>query len=165
MTTFNVPINRELFVAFLMAAKQRTYAAQGGTEAAVPPLLAGSHQLEYREGRLFYRDIYFGCEYFAGQETVYYDTIPVWSMVYAGGALRNIPPTIETGRIYAFLQTALRNVPVEYPYRGPALWTHEDLVYSNEVHGDLERFWGREVISYRHTIAVYQLHYSGGVLR
>ncbi|HQE94071.1 MAG TPA: DUF5680 domain-containing protein [Anaerolineae bacterium] len=167
MTRPNLPLNRELFVAFLLAAKQHTYAAQGGADAAVTPLLPGSRQLEYRAGRLAYRDVYFGSDYFAGQETVYYDTSPVWSMVYAGGRLKNmlcsIRLAVEMPQVYAFLQAALRHAPAEHPYRGPALWEEGDLVYSNAIHGDLERFWGIEIISYQ-DVAVYQLHYSGGVL-
>jgi len=164
MTTVNLPINRELFVAFLIAAKRNTYAAQGGAGAAVTPLLPGSHQLEYREGRLLYRDVYFGGDYFAGQEMVYYDTAPVWSMVYAGGALKHLTVSLDIRRTYAFLQTALQHLLAEHPYRGPALFKQEDFVYTNEIHGDLERFWGVEAISYQ-GVAVYQLHYGGGVLR
>ena len=168
MTTLNFPVNRELFVAFLIAAKQQTYAAHGGAGAAVTPSLPGSHQLEYHTGQLLYRDVYFGNEYFAGQETVYYDTAPVWSMVYAGGVLKSIPRSIrsamKTPQLYAFLQAALLHAPAEHPYRGPAVWQAADFTYNNEIHGDLERFWGIEAISYQ-DVAVYQLHYSGGVLQ
>ena len=167
MTTLNLPVNRELFVAFLITAKQHTYAAQGGAGAAVTPLLPGSHQLEYQDGRLSYRDVYFGSDYFAGQETVHYDTSTVWSMVYSGGGLKNVPRSVRSAvkmpQVYAFLQAALLHAPVEHPYRGPALWEQDDFIYSNEIHGDLERFWGMEAISYQ-GVAVYQLHYSGGIL-
>jgi len=168
MTTLNFPVSREHFVTFLIAAKQNTYAAQGGAGAAVTPLLPASHQLEYQTGQLLYRDIYFGSAYFAGQETVYYDATPVWSMVYAGGALKNLPrsirSTMKMPQLYAFLQAALRHAPAEHPYRGPAFWEAADFIYNNEIHGNLERFWGIEAISYQ-DVAVYQLHYSGGVLR
>ena len=167
MTSSNFPVNREFFVSFLITAKQHTYAAQGGAGAAVTPFLPGSHQLEYHTGQLLYRDVYFGSEYFAGQETVYYDTSPVWSMVYAGGGLKNVPRSIRDAvkmpQMYAFLQAALRHAPAEHPYRGPALWQAADFTYSNEIHGDLERFWGMEAISYQ-DVAIYQLHYSGGIL-
>ncbi|MEJ5308242.1 MAG: DUF5680 domain-containing protein [Anaerolineae bacterium] len=168
MTGSSFPVNREFFVTFLIAAKQHTYAAQGGADAVVASLLPGSRQLEYHAGQLSYRDVYFGNEYFAGQEVVYYDAAPVWSMVYAGGELKNIPRSIrsamKTSQLYAFLQAALLQAPLEHPYRGPALWQAADFTYNNEIHGDLERFWGIEAISYQ-DVAVYQLHYSGGVLR
>ena len=79
-------INRGELAAFLLQAKLHTYAAQGD-EASVAPLLPGSRQLEYRDGFWFYRDIYFGGERFVGQETVYYDSTPVWAMSYAGGII------------------------------------------------------------------------------
>ncbi len=164
MSPFDVSVSRESFIEFLVTAKRNTYATQGGAGAAVTPLLPGSHQLEYSDGRLLYRDVYFGGHYFAGQETVYYDAAPVWSMVYAGGALKNVHAAVEIGQVYAFLQAALRHAPAEHPYRGPAVWEEGKFAYSNEIHGDLERFWGMEAISYQ-GIAVYQLHYSGGVLR
>ncbi|MGC9395003.1 MAG: DUF5680 domain-containing protein [Anaerolineae bacterium] len=167
MTTLNLPVNRELFVTFLITAKQHTYAAQGGADAAVTSLLPGAHQLEYRDGKLFYRDIYFGSTCFAGQETVYYDASPVWSMVYSGGGLKNVPrnvrAVVDISQVYTFLQAALLHAPAEHPYRGPVLWEQGGLIYSNEIHGDLERFWGMEVINYQ-DVAVYQLHYSGGIL-
>ncbi len=164
MTTLNLPVSREFFVAFLVTAKQLTYAAQGGAGAAMTPLLPGSRQLEYRDGGLFYRDIYFGGDYFAGQETVYYNAVPVWSMVYSGGALKHVTSFLDVRQAYAFLQVALQHPPIEHPYRGPVTFRQEDFVYTNEIHGELERFWGVEAIYYQ-GVAVYQLHYSGGVLR
>jgi hypothetical protein len=58
-------MNRETFIKFLVEAKKHTYAAEGG-EARVKALLNGSKQLEYESGDFFYRDIYFGSEFFLG---------------------------------------------------------------------------------------------------
>jgi hypothetical protein len=58
-------LEREQFVDFLLEAKRTTYAGQGD-EATVTPLVAGSKQLEYRDGDYLYRDIYFGMAYFVG---------------------------------------------------------------------------------------------------
>lgn len=60
----------ESILDFLVESKRQTYAAQGDN-ASVTPLLPGSRQLEYRNGSLFYRDVYFGVAYFVGQETIY----------------------------------------------------------------------------------------------
>ena len=79
-------ISRTAFTTFLVNAKRQTYAAQGD-DATVTPLLPGSRQLEYREGVLLYRDIYFGGASFVGQETVYDGPTPVWAMGYAGGVI------------------------------------------------------------------------------
>ena len=69
-------ISHTEFMAFLVTAKRQTYAAQGD-DATVTPLLPGSRQLEYQQGVLCYRDIYFGGAYFVGQETVYEGHTPV----------------------------------------------------------------------------------------
>ncbi len=154
-----VPIAQEPFIAFLINAKRQTYASQGD-EASVLPLLPGSRQLEYREGALLYRDIYFGFRRFVGQETVYYDSSPIWAMGYAGGIVG-----IETdaAEVYEFLRLALRQVTPEHPYRGPHLLRNGHYLYRNITRGCVERFWGIETISRRgHTI--YHLRYHGGTL-
>ena len=107
----------DVFVDFLIRAKQHTYAAQGD-EASVNPHLAGSRQLEYHEESFFYRDIYFGTRYFVGQETVYHEEYPYLAMSYSGGVESVIDDTDEIQQIYAFLRMALRQVSREYIYRG-----------------------------------------------
>jgi len=95
-----IPIGRDELIAFLIAAKRRTYAAGGGgSEAVVTPLLPGSHQLEYREGSLLYRDIYFGEAYFVGQETVYAGSSPLWAMCYAGGFTTSVSNQTEANEM------------------------------------------------------------------
>jgi hypothetical protein len=159
------PIERDELVAFLIEAKRCTYAAGGsGSEAVVTPVLPGSHQLEYQEGPWLYRDIYFGGAYFVGQEIVYAGSAPVWAMGYAGGFTAAVGDQTESGEIGAFLQAALRQVPPEQPYRGPALFRHGIYTYVNETEGDVDRFSGVETIS-RGEEMVYQLRYSGGLLR
>ncbi len=152
------------FTRLLVEAKRRTYASGGaGSEAAVPTLLPGSHQLEYRDGPFLYRDIYFGEEFFTGQETVYLNSLPVWSMSYAGGFTVNLEEG-EAQRVGAFLQSSLRSVQPDLPYRGPKFLREDDLCYQNEVTGNLERFYGKEEIL-RSASTVYELRYMGGRLR
>jgi hypothetical protein len=155
-------IMEEPFIEFLITAKLHTYASQGDA-ASVTPLLPGSHQLEYRQGDWFYRDIYFGGDYFVGQETVYHTGKPLWSMAYAGGALQQGAGIVETSRVYAFLQAALRAVPMEAPFRGPNHFQEGAFIYLCEHDGDVKRFWGREVIQYEGH-EVYELRFSGGRL-
>src|SRR5438128_11941856 len=108
-------ISRTAFIPFLVNAKRQTYAAQGD-DATVTPLLPGSRQLEYRDGPLLYRDIYFGGEYFVGQETVYHNSSALWAMVYAGGLTSVVARAADMHRIYDFLRAALRQVPTKRPY-------------------------------------------------
>ena len=153
-------ISRGAFVTFLLKAKRQTYATQGD-EATVMPFLPGSRQLEYREGALLYRDIYFGGAFFVGQETVYEASAPVWAMCYAGGV---ITADASPSAVYAFLRAALRQVTAERPYRGPSQWREGALVYTDDSQGDLAWFWGIETITHRGQ-SVYQLRYSGGLLQ
>lgn len=153
----------ESVVDFLVEAKRQTYAAQGD-DASVVPLLPGSRQLEYGHGSFFYRDVYFGVAYFVGQETVYRDEQPYWSMSYSGGVDPSITAKDEVRRIYTFLRSALREVSVEHPFRGPSHFRDEDFEYCNTFQGKFDAYHGTEVIRQQGR-TVYILHYSGGVLR
>jgi hypothetical protein len=70
----------------------------------------------------------------------------------------------EAGEIGGVLQAALREVPPEQPYRGPSTLRRGIYSYVNEAEGDIYRFSGMETIA-RGDEVVYQLRYSGGVLR
>jgi len=56
--------------------------------------------------------------YFTGQEIVYYSGVPIWGMSYAGGVSQGILDK-EMKNVYAFLGQALREIPIEAPFRGP----------------------------------------------
>ncbi len=157
-----LPISEGHFINFLCDAKRATYAAKDD-KAVVKPVLAGSHQLEYRSGALLYRDIYFGGEYFVGQETVYYNNEPYWGMSYAGGINEELDPKLAP-RIYDFLAAALREVPESAPYRGPKSFIQGDFNYVNRILGVFSRFSGTETIFLQEN-PIYQLHYSGGILK
>ncbi len=147
------------FVAFLLEAKRRTYAAQGD-DATVEPALPGSKQLEYCSGEYLYRDVYFGIRCFVGQETVYRAGRPVWSMAYGGGIARSGLTMQEVRSVYAFLREAMRLVQLDQPFRGPANHRTPPYTYSCSATGDLGLFWGTEAISDEEGVA-YRLHFSG----
>jgi uncharacterized protein DUF5680 len=148
--------------AFLLRAKRATYAAQGD-DATVTPLLPGSRQLEYREGGLFYRDVYFGVAAFAGLETVHEANVPRWSMAYAGGVLAGASPT-QMRQVYAFLRAALTRGTQDAPFRGPAQHASSGYEYVNEWRGSVDDFSGAELIR-RDGAVVYRLTYAGGRVR
>lgn len=169
------PISLDALVAFLVEAKLHTYAAQD-EQASVPSLLPGGRQLEYRRplaiGGLLYRDIYFGGDFFVGQETVYHLQgeqqasleRPIWAMNYAGGALPAAGEAdVALQEIYAFLGSALRRVGAQRPYRGPRQWQDCAWIYQDESQGDPQRFWGREQITFQGAL-VYELRYAGGII-
>jgi hypothetical protein len=155
-------IEKADFLHFLVAAKRATYASASDS-ARVQPLLPGSFQFEYSQGNWLYRDMYFGAGYFAGQEVVYWQEHPLWSMVYAGGLLEERPSQLPAIQINEFLKAALREVSVELPYRGPGSFRNGDFAYRNEFMGNVERFTGVERIYYFGT-PIYELMYNGGLV-
>jgi hypothetical protein len=155
--------NREALVRFLVESKKRTYASQGDEATVKSPLLPGTRQLEYSEGPFLYRDIYTGSAMFAGQEMVYYNGKPVWTMSYAG----NIPAEVSKEDVEALvklLHQALMRVPAEIPYRGPQQSRDGAYTYSNHPEGRLDNFFGRETIA-RGDSVLYELRYGGGLVR
>jgi hypothetical protein len=147
----------EGFIEFLLAAKGCTYAS--GASASASERVPGARQLEYRQGAFLYRDLYFGANFFAGQETVYLEDQPLWTMIYAGGPVTLADP----GAVYGFLQSAMRGVKAERPYRGPAEYREGQWLYRDHSTGTPERFDGEEEIWLGDT-CVYRLAYHGGCL-
>ena len=73
-------MDREI-TAFLIRAKRATYAGKG---AETSPSRTGSHDLVWQEGDLTYYDTYLGGREFAGEEALWKDGVPFWSMNYIG---------------------------------------------------------------------------------
>ena len=149
---------------FLVDAKRKTYAGLDDDATVLAPLLAGSKQLEYRDGDLSYRDIYFGMRFFVGQETVQAGADVIWSMSYAGGVVPTVVDRHEFLAIYAFLRQALLAISDDRPFRGPLQFENEGFRYVNTSSGDVAEFHGEEQIS-RAGVKVYGLRYQGGIVR
>ena len=149
---------------FLVDAKRKTYAGLDDDATVLAPLLAGSKQLEYRDGDLSYRDIYFGMRFFVGQETVQAGAGVIWSMSYAGGVVPTVVDRHEFLAIYAFLRQALLAISDDRPFRGPLQFENEGFRYVNTSSGDVAEFHGEEQIS-RAGVKVYGLRYQGGIVR
>jgi hypothetical protein len=145
-------------IRYLLTQCKTPNISSQGDEATVTPFLPGSRQLEYQEGALLYRDIYFGGAFFVGQETVYEASAPVWAMCYAGGVITS---DVSPSEVYAFLQAALRQLTAERPYRGPSQWHEGVFVCTDDSEGDIEWFWGTETITHRGQ-SVYQLRLGFG---
>jgi hypothetical protein len=149
---------------FLILAKKNAYASGGSaSSASVDPVLQDSHQLEFRSGDLLYRDIYFGEAFFAGQETVYENKNALWSMSYAGGWTEALIGLGDARILGGFLQSALREVPPRFPFRGPIEYSEDEYRYKNYPKGDINRFKGNEQILIKNQV-VYKLNYCGGRL-
>jgi hypothetical protein len=156
--------SRARLSAFLVDAKRRTYAGLDDDATVPAQIFPGSKQLEYREGDLSYRDIYFGMTYFVGQEVVQAGERPIWSMSYAGGLSAGITDRGDALAIYAFLRKALLDIGEDRPFRGPPQFEQGDFRYVNASEGDVAEFHGEEQIFLAET-CVYRLRYGGGIIR
>jgi hypothetical protein len=144
-------------VRFLVEAKRATYASQGGKVASPRK---GAKDLAYQAGRYSYVDSYFGERDFSGQEVVYRDGDPFWSMNYYGWMLRDQIPVgfIET------LREALLMVAEDRPYRGSPRYRRGSYEYTCRSEGTIDSFDGQESITYDGQ-EVYRLRFHGGRVR
>jgi len=147
--------------AFVVKAKKSCYVGGGGGGRAPSSRLA-SHDLTYIEEEWAYRDSYFGGTDFIGQETVWLQNEPVWSMCYYGYVLRSdlITPT-QAGQV---LKEAL-SLPTSQGRLLDNLTFRDDRFdFKIESHGDIKHFKGRETIT-SDGILAYALDYFGGLIR
>ena len=142
---------------FLVEAKVNTYAAQKGI---VVPARKGSHDLAYKKGDYFYVDSYFGEKDFSGEEVVYLEEDPVWSMNYYGRMLRE---NVADGFIET-LREALMKVGTREPYRGCRYYKRGAHEYFCTAEGAVQFFHGCETVEYEKK-EVYRLYFHGGQLR
>ena len=141
---------------FLVRAKAHTYASEG--EGGERELEDGGKELVFRDGEYAYRDRYYGFNPFAGEEVVRQGEQVVWAMNYYGGVTDSTVSSID---VYRFLQSALRRVAPDRPFRGPSEFSDGAFTYRNESTGDLGRFSGSETILHRGR-EIYRLDYHGG---
>jgi transcriptional regulator with XRE-family HTH domain len=141
-------------IDFLRRAKRATYAGKGAEVISCRP---NSHDLEYIEGNLKYYDTYLGGEKFVGEEALWKDNIPFWSMNYIGRVL-------EEEFLGNFLKDALLLVPEEYPYRGPLKYEKGEYKYICTVEGNCIWFSGHEEI-YKNNLKVYECNFHGGLIK
>lgn len=66
---------------FIVTAKRATYAAAAAKSL---PYRLGTSDIQYGDGPWCYLDSYVGEADFLGQEIVYLDRVPVWSMAHYG---------------------------------------------------------------------------------
>ena len=140
-------------IEFLIKAIQSTYAGKG---AETTPSREKSHDLIYRDGDYMYYDTYLGTGKFAGEEALWIQGDPYWSMNYIGRV---------TGDGFSgdFLKEALLHVPEDKPFRGPKYYSDNGYVYHCEIDGDFEWFQGRETITYNGS-EIYECFFHGGLV-
>ena len=146
-------LDLEKLIPFLIKAKQKTYAGHG---AEVQSFRPASHDLQFSEGNLLYYDTFLGGKMFSGQEALWQDNVPLWSMNYYGRVISD-PFSGD------FLKEALFNVPATNPFRGPKHFSKDNYTYKCKVDGSFEYFQGYEEIFYLDK-KIYELHFHGGII-
>lgn len=144
----------EKVIDFLCRAKKTTYAGKGAEIASSRP---NSHDLQYIENNLKYIDTYLGGEKFAGEEALWCDDSPFWSMNYMGRIMGD-------GFSGDFLKECLLLVPKNYPYRGPLVYQNGEYKYHCIVNGEFEWFNGYEEI-FCNDVKVYECIFHGGCIK
>lgn len=143
-------------IPFLLRAKRATYAAGIGPHASSRP---GSKDLHFEEAPYLYIDTYLGDFDFIGEEAVWRDGAPIWSMNYYGWMNTDQIPAAFS----ACLKGALSAVPAGAPFRGPRRYESGGLVYECDWSGDVNRFFGTEHILADGAV-IYELRFHGGQL-
>lgn len=144
------------FKNFLILARKKTYAS--GSLPALYPHLLGSKEYSFQEKNYFYRDIYFeGENKFFGQEVIYKDNRPIWTMIYAGNQAKK--------HIFEFLKEVLTKLADKTRLGQESFYedSKKQLKYYEKGEGDITNFEGKEQI-YEKEIKVYELFYRGGFL-
>ncbi|MDR0919491.1 MAG: DUF5680 domain-containing protein [Oscillospiraceae bacterium] len=142
----------EKVIQFLIRAKRATYAGKGAEDSPSRP---SSHDLHYAEGDLLYIDSFLGGTKFGGEEALWENNIPFWTMNYYG---------IVTDKEHFsgdFLKESLLRVPENMPFRGPNKYSDGDYKYVCGVSGDFNYFNGKEEIFYCRE-KIYECLFHGG---
>ncbi len=139
---------------FIIEARESTWAVGEGKVGN--PRLMGSSQFEYQKANFFYRDIYFdGNKNFAGQEVVYQNQRPVWSMIYFG--------TSSSKEVTDFLKKSLLKLSQKCRLGQECNFKEEKFKYQDRGGGTIEEFSGQENIL-KNGEQVYTLNYRGGLI-
>ncbi|MBX4198704.1 hypothetical protein KW800_00260 [Candidatus Parcubacteria bacterium] len=107
------------------------------------PGMPGHRMIEHEEDDIRYMDVYLkslGSHYSGGSTMMLYKGEVIWRMTYEGWCDKRALPT---------LKAALAKSYSKYEFnagRGPAKFTHQELKYYNDAHGEFERFSSVETI-------------------
>lgn len=147
----------DLLQQFLLDSNSAGYAT--GEEKQWIKEENGSTTIPYSKGAFSSHDNFFGGEPYGGRLVVSLEGKPVWIMVYYGW----VEQTANTNNVYATLRSALKEMPVEAPFRGPSELVLGSLRYTNQWTGGVERYQGTESI-YEKDVLLYTATYLGGLV-
>lgn len=144
---------------FIVNAKAATYVGSGEKSLSYRP---GSHDLQFHAAPFSYLDSYFGGTDFIGQEVVYFEGEPVWTMNYYGYILRN--DQISGAQAGQVIKASLTQLYAEDRFLGGFTFPGGDFVYTDTNEGDFTHFTGKEFIT-KGDLTVYELVYHGGLVK
>ena len=150
-------MNKEALRQFLIDSNKAGFA--GGKEKKWIKEKDGSTTIPYEKDSWRSHDNFFGGEPYGGRIVVFFEGAPVWMMVYYGW----VEEGIETGPIYSILRNALKQMPEDYPFRGPQEYKQGKFTYTNSWEGEVGRFSGGEQIR-KGDKSIYQANYRGGLV-
>ncbi len=144
---------------FLVKAKKSTYAAGDSAKKIVEA--DKSTTLIFEDGDWKYHDNYFGGEPYGGREVVFFRGLPVYMMVYYGWVVEGVA---DVQTVYKTLQGALSQIPEDKPFRGPKRYNLDDVEYINVYEGEIDNFFGEEIIKSADGDEIYKAKYIGGLV-
>lgn len=143
-------------IKFLTSVRTKTYAS--GEEAEI---IDGFKTYSIKKGDLEYRDAYTDQErFFQGQETIFKNEKPIWSMSYRGAAEEGA----DTGKVFSYLQKVLKEhsdvvrLPGDKEFKD-GVWRYED-----HCDGTIGEFHGFEEI-YQNDKLAHWMKYFGGEIK
>ncbi|MEK6844330.1 MAG: DUF5680 domain-containing protein [Nanoarchaeota archaeon] len=160
-------IDLEKLAKFLVKAKKATYANEEAVDLSNSerPL---HKELEYGDKEFYYRDSYTGFFQAPGMEEVrlHNEGPTIWAMAYSGGMMPKYQSDIKFAKeIFGFLKRALSLVTEDMPFRGPRVYSRDNLVYKNIFEGDIKRFRGYErILLSGNNEEVFNQDYIGGLV-
>lgn len=141
---------------FLVKSRQNTYAA-----GIRPEIINSGKTYIIKEGNLEYRDTYFDQHlYFQGQELVFRNNEPIWSMSYRGAATDDSNPD----QVFEALQKFIKEYADKVRFGENIEAQENEFQYKCNASGDINEFKGREEIYQKGKLA-HWLDYFGGEIR
>ncbi|MGL4773115.1 MAG: DUF5680 domain-containing protein [Clostridium sp.] len=141
--------DKELLKKFLIEAKENSR----WSESCRP----NSRDCSFKKYDYYYYNSLIGHDNFVGQEVIWKNEKPYWAMNCSGKTLINDIPS----EFPSFLKTALSQVDIDAPFRGPNLFEENDFAYECIYTGDISSFNGQETVRYNGEI-IYSLSFHGG---
>lgn len=145
--------DKNALIIFKLEAIKNTYAGYANTCSSSRP---ASNDYQYKKGDYLYYDTWLGGEKFTGEEAIWKNDIPVYSMNYFG---RSLDERFSGN----FLKEALCLATIELPYRGPEFYESGEYTYKTKAIGNIDWFQGYEEVFCQNK-KVYECFYHGGTL-